>query len=71
MLDHVDRVGNRILAAVVAATVIDGLGRAVFTAPDRWSALRAPLVLTGAGGLAALIAYLTRTASRDPGRPGT
>ncbi|RPF28272.1 ABC1 kinase family protein [Georgenia muralis] len=71
VLDQVDRVGNRIVAGVVAAAVVDGLGRTVFTAPDRWSALRGLMVLAEAGGLAALAAYLARTAPRDPGRSGT
>ncbi|TFV66520.1 UNVERIFIED_ORG: hypothetical protein E4P37_05855 [Bacillus sp. AZ43] len=64
LAEQADRTGNRVIAGVIAAALINGVGQIVAASPGRWAVLRGPLVVGGAGALAALGAYLRKTASR-------
>lgn len=63
-----DRIGNRIVAGVIAAALINGVGQIVANNAGRWQPWQGPLVAAGAGTLGALGAYLARASVRGRGR---
>ncbi|MGO0577137.1 ABC1 kinase family protein [Ornithinimicrobium panacihumi] len=72
-LDHLlreaDRVGNRMIAGVIAAALINGLGGIIASDSGRWRRLKGPLVVGGGAALGALGSYLsTGTVRRRPRR---
>jgi ubiquinone biosynthesis protein len=58
-----ERIGNKVLAAVIAAAFIRGVGD-VITNDTRWRGWRGPLLRTGLGAAGGLGAYLAATALR-------
>lgn len=64
LLLETDRLGNRVVAGLLAAGLINGLGRVVATTTGRRPALRDASIVAGAGALGALAAYLVGTATR-------
>src|SRR5699024_2607807 len=56
-----NRVGNRIIAGVIAAALINGVGQIVASDAGRWKAWQGPLITAGAASLAALSGYLARS----------
>ncbi|MGC5583168.1 hypothetical protein [Ornithinimicrobium sp. W1665] len=62
---EIHRIGNRIVAGVIAASLIDAVGRGVGGEGGGWKAWRGPLVAAGAGSLGVLAASLVRDSLRD------
>lgn len=63
-LREVDRIGNRVVAGVIAAALINGLGGIIASDQGRWRRLKGPLVVGGAGALGALGGYLAKGSLR-------
>ncbi len=59
---ELDRIGNRVVAGVVAAALVDGLSRVVTAGPSRRGALTRPLLVLGTGALAVAGGCLAATA---------
>lgn len=59
-----DRIGNRMIAGVVAAALINGMGHIIASDEGRWRRLKGPLVVGGAGTLGAIGGYLAKGALR-------
>ncbi|MGT2462128.1 hypothetical protein [Sinomonas atrocyanea] len=55
-----ERIGNKVLAGVIAAAFIRGVGEVV-ASDKRWRGWREPLVRTGLAGLGGLTGYLAVT----------
>lgn len=62
-----DRIGNRVVAGMIAAALINGLGGIIASDEGRWRRLKGPLVVGGAGALGALGGYLARSVARGQG----
>lgn len=60
MLARAERIGNKVLAGVIAAAFIRGVGEVVVS-DRRWRGWREPLVRTGLAGLGGLTGYLAVT----------
>lgn len=56
-----DRIGDRVIAGLVAAALIDGVGHIVAASTGRGKLLQGPLVVAGAGALGVLGTYLARS----------
>ncbi|WP_430297450.1 ABC1 kinase family protein [Sinomonas sp. B1-1] len=63
LMARAERVGNKVLAAVIAAAFIRGVGEVV-TNDTRWRGWRAPLLRTGIGAAGGLGTYLAVSALR-------
>ncbi|WP_202876932.1 ABC1 kinase family protein [Ornithinimicrobium humiphilum] len=63
-LKDADRISNRVIAGLIAAALIDGVGHIVATNQGKGRALQGPLVIAGAGALGALGTYLARGSLR-------
>lgn len=61
VVHEANRVGNRIIAGVIAAALINGVGQIVASNAGRWKAWQGPLITAGAASLAALSGYLARS----------
>lgn len=62
LLDKADRTGNRIVAGLITAALINAVGDLVAAQPDRWRNWPGTLFTAGIGGVGALGAYLALTA---------
>ncbi|WP_131103845.1 ABC1 kinase family protein [Ornithinimicrobium sufpigmenti] len=67
VIREADRIGNRVIAGVIAAALIDGVGHIVAASTGRGKPLQGPLVVAGAGALGVLGAYLARNSKRTLG----
>lgn len=63
-----ERIGNRIVAGLIAAALVNGVGQIVANNTGRWRRWRGPLVVAGAGTVGALGTYLARASARGSGR---
>ncbi|MDQ0260164.1 AarF/ABC1/UbiB kinase family protein [Sinomonas atrocyanea] len=60
LVARAERIGNKVLAGVIAAAFIRGVGEVV-ASDKRWRGWREPLVRTGLAGIAGLTGYLAVT----------
>ena len=61
LMDKVERTGNRIVAGMITAALINAVGELVAAQPDRWRNWPKTLFTAGIGGVGALGAYLALT----------
>ena len=66
LVTRAERVGNRLVAGMIAAALIDGLAELMTVDPERWRPRQKPMFALGLGAAGTLGAYLAWTA----GRPG-
>lgn len=64
ILREVDRIGNRVIAALVAAALIDGVGHIVAASTGQGTKLQGPLLVAGAGALGVLGTYLAKSSQQ-------
>ncbi|MCU1474153.1 AarF/UbiB family protein [Amnibacterium sp.] len=64
LVTRMERIGNRIVAGMIAAALIGGVGRLTAVSTGRSRSLRAPLLDSGLGIVGVLVAYLAATARR-------
>ena len=69
ILVRAERLGNRLVAGVIAAAFIDGLAELMAVDPQRWRARQRPLFAIGFGAAGTLAAYLAWSASRGRRKP--
>lgn len=69
LVARAERLGNRLVAGVLAAAFIQGLAELMAVDPKRWRQWEAPLFAGGLGAASTLGAYLAWTARRDRRRP--
>jgi len=69
MIDRVERVGQRLVVAMIAGALIKGVGDLVALDQRRWQSWHVPLVSAGVGAVGAFGAYLTWTARMRRRRP--
>jgi len=69
LVGRVERVGNRLVAAMIAAALIGGVGALTTGDKERWGSWEKPLMRTGLGAGGALGAYLLWTSRRTGGSP--
>lgn len=65
LVRRVERIGNRLVAGVIAAAFIRGVGELTSADRKRWRAWEGPLIGVGLGAAGALAAYLAWTARED------
>ena len=58
LMDKADKTGNRIVAGLITAALINAVGELVSVQPDRWKKWPKTLFTAGIGGVGALGAYL-------------
>jgi ubiquinone biosynthesis protein len=63
-LSRIERIGNRLVAGMIAAAFIRGIGGLTEGDTKRWSTWEGPLMRVGLGATTALAAYLVWTARR-------
>ncbi|MCB5294573.1 ABC1 kinase family protein [Arthrobacter sp. SO3] len=61
LMDKADKTGNRIVAGLITAALINAVGDLVSVQPDRWRNWPKTLFAAGIGGVGALGAYLALT----------
>ena len=61
LVGRVERVGNRLMVAMIASAFIRGIGELVAVNPSRWRAWQGPLFRGGLGVLGTLAGYLAIT----------
>jgi ubiquinone biosynthesis protein len=66
LVQRIERTGQRLVVAIVAGALIDGIGGLVGRDPRRWQSWRVPLVGAGLSALSAFGTYLAFTARRRP-----
>jgi ubiquinone biosynthesis protein len=64
ILGRAERLGNRLVAGVIAAAFIDGIAELIAADPQRWRTRQAPLFAIGFGAAGTLAAYIAWSASR-------
>lgn len=64
LVARAERLGNRLVAGVLAAALIDGLAELMAADPARWPARRRPLFAIGVGAAGTLAAYAAWGANR-------
>ena len=69
ILIRAERLGNRLVAGVVAAAVIDSLAELTAVDPQRWRPRQRQLFAVGFGAAGTLAAYVAWSASRGRRRP--
>ena len=69
LVARLERIGNRVVAGMIAAALIGGIGALASGDKERWGDWEKPLMRAGLGVGGALSAYLAWT-TRRPGRPG-
>ncbi|MDD1476896.1 ABC1 kinase family protein [Arthrobacter sp. H16F315] len=62
LMDKAEKTGNRIVAGLITAALINAVGELVSVQPDRWRNWPKTLFAAGIGGVGALGAYLAVTA---------
>ena len=65
LVERLERVGNRMVAAIFAAAFIRGIGELTLGDTDRWKTWQAPLMTAGLASTGALGGYLAWTARRQ------
>ena len=65
LVERLERVGNRMVAAVFAAAFIRGVGELTLGDTERWKTWQAPLMTAGLAATGALGGYLAWTARRQ------
>ncbi|WP_341395770.1 ABC1 kinase family protein [Arthrobacter sp. G119Y2] len=65
LVERLERVGNRMVAAIFAAAFIRGVGELTLGDTDRWKGWQAPLMTAGLASTGALGGYLAWTARRQ------
>ena len=65
LVDRIERVGNRMVAAIFAAAFIRGVGELTLGDTDRWKTWQAPLMTAGLASTGALGGYLAWSARRQ------
>lgn len=68
LVGRVERIGNRLVAGMIAAALIGGVGSLTTGDKERWGSWEKPFMRAGLGAGSALGAYLVWT-SRRPGGP--
>jgi len=66
LVQRIERTGQRLVVAIVAGALIDGIGGLVGRDQRRWQSWRVPLVGAGLSALSAFGTYLAFTARRRP-----
>ena len=61
LMDKAEKTGNRIVAGLITAALINAVGELVAAQPDRWRNWSKTLFTAGVGGVGALGAYLALT----------
>lgn len=69
ILVRAERLGNRLVAGVIAAAFIDGLAQLMAGDPRRWRSMQGPLAAFGFGAAGTLAAYVAWSARRGRRRP--
>ena len=69
LIVRAERLGNRLVAGVIAAAFIDGLAELMAADPERLRARQRPLFGVGVGATGALAAYVAWSAGRGRRRP--
>jgi ubiquinone biosynthesis protein len=59
-----ERLGNRVVAGVIAAAFIEGLAELMAVDPERWRSWERPMFTFGIGAVGALGGYLAWTGRR-------
>ena len=67
LVARAERLGNRLVAGMIAAALIDGLAELAAVEPPRWRSREIPLRSAGLAGAAALGVYLAWTGRRRSG----
>lgn len=67
LLARAERLGNRIVAGVIAAAFIEGLAELMAVDPERWRAWERPMFTVGLGAVGTLGGYLAWAARRGAG----
>lgn len=65
LVERLERVGNRMVAAIFAAAFIRGVGELALGDTDRWKSWQAPLMTAGLASTGALGGYLAWTARKQ------
>ncbi|GAA3286361.1 ABC1 kinase family protein [Arthrobacter citreus] len=65
LVERLERVGNRMVAAIFAAAFIRGVGELALGDADRWKSWQAPLMTAGLASTGALGGYLAWTARKQ------
>jgi ubiquinone biosynthesis protein len=68
LMTRAERLGNRVIAGVLAAALIEALAQMTAVDPDRWRAREQPLFAIGAGATGALASYVIWSARRGQRR---
>ncbi|MFY9634793.1 MAG: AarF/ABC1/UbiB kinase family protein, partial [Cellulosimicrobium cellulans] len=69
LVGRVERIGNRLVAGMIAAALIGGVGALTSGDKERWGSWEKPLMRAGLGAGGALGAYLVWTSRRAGGSP--
>ena len=64
LVARIERLGNRLVAGVLAAAFIDGLAQLTEVDPVRWRRWQRPLFISGAGAAGTLATYIALGAGR-------
>jgi ubiquinone biosynthesis protein len=64
LVSRIERIGNRLVAGMIAAAFIRGIGELAASDKQRWGSWEKPLMSIGLGASSALSAYLAWTARR-------
>lgn len=65
LIARAERLGNRLVAGVIAAAFIEGVAELMAVDPERWRAWERPMFTFGLGTAGTLGGYLAWTARRD------
>jgi len=68
LVGRVERIGNRLVAGIIAAAFIKGVGELIASDKPRWRTWEGPLMGAGLGAAGALSAYLAWTGQRKKRR---
>ncbi|GAA3871009.1 AarF/ABC1/UbiB kinase family protein [Leifsonia kafniensis] len=69
LVGRTERIGNRLVAAIIASALIGGIGQLTTKSDSRWRAWGGPLMSAGVGAISTLGAYLALTARRHRRKP--
>ncbi len=71
LLTGADRLGNRLVVGMIAAALVNGLGRTAAMEENRWDVMRRALLLAAAGAAGALGTHAARNVRRPVNRHRT
>lgn len=63
ILGRLEKIGNRLVAVMIASALIGGIGQLTTKSDSRWRSLGGPLMSAGVGAASTLGAYLAVTAA--------